>query len=156
MGAEFIINPHTSPVQVSLATPLSKITDSIDVGKQSCGGLITASALAINAIVATTTSNEFSLEGYNSCIVIADVSEITSGNWVIEVQGTPTSGGAVGQYVLSGAGVSPALTNKQISPSINANGRYNLIFKGLLPFNKIVCTRTTDGTLSAQIIPFNS
>lgn len=146
--------PDTQPVPVNMVTSLSKDVDSIDVAKLSKGGVITPTELT--SISATTTSNELtSCEGFNAILVEATVSNITSGNWVIELQGALTAGGTVGQYIDTLGISSPALTNKHISPLLNANGVYIIIFKGIANYNKLVCTRTTDGTLSIKVQPLN-
>lgn len=147
--------PDAEPVPTNMVTSLDSDYDSINVDKMGKGGVVSAVALGLSAITATTTSNEFSAEGFNALLVEATVSAIASGNWVIELQGALATGGTVGQYVDTLGIATPALTNKHISPQLNADGVYIIVFRGVADFNKLVCTRTTDGTLSVRVQPLN-
>lgn len=110
---------------------------------------------AHSAITATTTSSALECAGFNSVLVECTVTAITSGNWVIELQGCFTSGGTYGSIINANDVASPALTMKHVSPSLNANGNYVLVFKGVPEYIKIVATRTTDGTLTCKVQPIN-
>lgn len=138
-------------VKVSMTTALSKDFDSMDVAKMSKGAVSVAHA----AITATATSAEIDCRGFNALMVECAVSAITSGNWVVEVQGCTITGGTVGLYTNVADATPAGITNLFKSASMNANGNYILIFKGILDFNKVVATRTTDGTLTCKVQPCN-
>lgn len=111
-------------------------------------GSVTA---AHSTITATTTSGEIDCRGFNSILVECAVSAITTGNWVVDVQGTLETGGTVGDcYDLN-----VATATKLTTGSINANGNSVYLFRGIPDFVKIKATRTTDGTLTCKVQPLN-
>jgi hypothetical protein len=128
---------------------LSKDYDSIDVGKKSKGGVTTAH----NAITATATSVEIDTTGYNWVSVECAVSAIASGNWAIELTGCAVAGGTYGTlYKLKDDGTQVAYP----SVTLNANGTAILqYFIGGVNYIKVKATRTTDGTLTCKVTPFN-
>lgn len=136
---------------VNLASGLDSSLDTVNVNKMGKGDVTTAHA----AITATATSAEIDCRGYNSLLVECAVSDITSGNWVVEVQGSAASGGTLGLYTNLADAAPAGIVNLYKSASMNADGNYILIFKGILDYNKIVATRTTDGTLTCKVQPFN-
>lgn len=108
---------------------------------------------AHNAISASADSSEINCTGFNALLVQCSVSDITSGNWVVEVKGCLETGGSVGSIIYPQDNASPALTMKHISPAMDANGVYVMVFKGIPNFVKIAATRTTDGTLTCKVQP---
>lgn len=143
--------PDTTPVPANLVTALSHLLDSIDVAKMSKGAVTAAHS----AITATATSNEIDCRGFNSLLVECAVSAITSGNWVVEVQGSMESGGTLGLFTNLADAAPAGIVNLFKSASMNANGNYVLLFKGITDYVKIVATRTTDGTLTCKVQPMN-
>jgi len=129
---------------VSLATALSSEYDTIDVAKMSKGGIV----VTHNAITATATGDEIDCRGFNGIIVECAVSAITSGNWVVEVLGCAVSGGIFGRSYDSGGG-------EIKTPELNVNETVNFAFVDISNYVKIKATRTTDGTLTCKITPYN-
>lgn len=150
-GANHLNINSDGSADVNMATALSKDLDSVDVGKMSKGAVTTA----VDAKSATTTSTEIDCRGYNSLLVECAVSAITAGNWVVEVQGCTVSGGTVGLYTNLADAAPAGIVNVFKSAAMNANGNYILIFKGILDYNKVVATRTTDGTITVKVQPIN-
>ena len=106
----------------------------------------------LSGVTATTSSSEVDCSGYNRAALECAVSEITSGNWTVEVKGCFVTSGTVGSiYALRGSG-----WEAQITPELDANGVYIFIIENLPPFVKITGTRTTDGTLTAKLILYNA
>jgi hypothetical protein len=106
----------------------------------------------LSAITATTTSAEVNCTGFNSLLVECDVTDIVSGNWAVDVQGTMVSGTAVGDCYDMLAGSTPV---KMSTGTISANGKRLFIFRGIPDFIKIKATRTTDGTITCKVQPVN-
>ncbi|MCL6582717.1 MAG: hypothetical protein K6U11_03690 [bacterium] len=133
---------------VNLAGCLSHEYDTIDVAKQSKGGV----TVAHNAITATATSDEIDCRGYNAISVECEVSNITSGNWVVEILGSAISGGTFGNCYQPKDDGDFA---QQKTPTLDANGNKTFYFRGVPNFVKIRATRTTDGTLTCRVTPMN-
>jgi hypothetical protein len=140
-----INNQSVDPVQATLATTLSKDLDSIDVGKMSKGGFITAHS----AIVATTTSNEINCSGYNSILVEVSISGAVA-NWTFKVQGSFLSGGTfIDCYELANTGVMTLMSYQTDSSKI-------FVFRGIPDYIKIVAIEDVNGaTATVKVQPFN-
>lgn len=124
---------------VNLATALSKDTDSVDVGKMS---KTTGIPVEMQAIVATTTSNEINAAGYNSMIVII---EPTGGTWTGTVQGSPTSGGTF-LDLYDGA------TQMATGAISTARG---VLFRGLTDYVKLIGTKGTGTSANIKYVLLN-
>jgi hypothetical protein len=128
---------------------ISKDVDSIDVGKMSNGGTITA----LNGITATTTSDEIDLRGYKHIQLTLVGSAFTSGNFAVAFKGDSLTGGDFGDIYQQKDDKTYA---KVGDITVNANGTATYIIQNIgCKYLKLVATRTTDGTLSAYITPFN-
>ena len=128
---------------------LSKDIDSIDVGKMSNGGTITA----LNGITATTTSDEIDLRGYKHIQLTLIGSNFTSGNFAVSFKGDSLSGGAFGDIYQQKADNTYEKV-ADITVNSNATTTYVIPYIGC-KYLKLTATRITDGTLSAYITPFN-
>jgi len=138
-------------IPVDMATPLLKDIDSIDVGKMSNGGMI----VALDAVVVTTTSAEISVgaSGFKHVAIYLEGSAFTTGNFAFTLTGSAISGGSFGSI------------NKQIDagtfasiglPAISTAANFCYVIPNIgVNFLKILATRTTDGTLTARVVPFN-
>jgi len=156
----FLINDSIQPVSINgslvnipvdMATSLSKDIDSIDVGKMSNGGM----SVALDAIIVTTTSAEISVgaSGFKHIAIYLEGSAFTSGNFAFTLTGSAISGGSFGSI------------NKQIDagtyasiglPAISTVANFCYIIPNIgVNYLKILATRTTDGTLTARVVPFN-
>lgn len=143
--------PIGAPIYVSLATALSSEVDSVDVGKMTQGTVTTA----LNAVTATTASDEIPLgaAGFKSLAIEFTGAAFTSGNFANTITGAAISGGTFGNiYRKKDDG-----TDVQVTlPTINANATTLYIIENLgVPYIKITGTRTTDGTLTVKVVPFN-
>lgn len=128
---------------------LSKDIDSIDVGKMSNGGTITA----LNGITATTTSDEIDLRGYKHIQLTLVGSAFTSGNFAVALKGDSLTGGAFGDIYQQKADNTYA---KIADITVNSSGTVTYIIPNIgCKYLKLTATRTTDGTLSAYVTPFN-
>ncbi len=135
--------PGSAPVD--LVTALSSTYDSINVNKMSKGAVV----VAHDAIVITTTSTEIDCRGFNTISVECAVSAITSGNWQIECLGCAVTGGTFGRcYNMNGLEMKVT--------GLDTNETRALTFYGVPNYTKIRATRTTDGTLTCKVTPFNS
>ena len=147
-GDTAVLVDASGNVQVTLATTLSSVTDSIDVAKMSKGGVTTAHS----AITATATSSEIDCRGFNAISVEMAASALSAGNWVASILGCAVSGGTFGAcYTPRDDGTFVA----QATPAISANGNTTYYFKGIPNYVKILATRTTDGTLTVKCTPMN-
>jgi len=112
--------------------------------------------VALNAVVATTTSSAIRLgaEGYQGFVLKVVTADFTSGNYVVSITGCDTSAGTFGGIHIQ---QNDGTTVQQTIDAISTNGTRYYVFKDMpLEFIKITATRTTDGTLTATVIPFNS
>lgn len=136
-------------LRITLSTALSSDFDSMNVNKMGKGGTITAH----NAIVATTTSDPIDLTYYKHVSIEIAASAFTSGNWVIELLGCNLIGGAFGNiYKAKDDGTFTQLK----TPAISANGTYIYEFANIgAKYIQLKSTRTTDGTLTAKVTPYN-
>jgi len=134
-----------------MVTPLLKDLDSIDVGKMTNGGM----TVALDAIVATTTSAEIPIgaSGFKHVALYLEGSAFTSGNFALALTGSALSGGTFGTI------------NKQVDagtfavvsiPPISTNAGLCYVIPNIgVNFLKLLATRTTDGTLTVRVVPFN-
>jgi len=139
---------NATPLPANLVTLLSSEYDTIDVNKMSKGGVV----VAHNAITATATSSEIDCRGFNTISVECAVSNITSGNWLIEILGCALSGGTFGNCF---APKDDGTFVQQKTPVLSANGSTTYYFRGIPNYVKIKATRTTDGTLTCTVTPMN-
>ncbi len=130
---------------VTLGTALSQDLDSIDVGKMSKGGIITAH----NAITATATSNEIDCRGYNAVLIEVAIS-VAAKNWTFKVQGCMVSGGTfVDCYEQANTGVMTLM-------SYQCNASRMFLFRGIPDYIKLVATEDEDGaTVTVKAQPLN-
>jgi len=118
-------------------------------GIMSKGAVFTAHS----AIIATATSVAIDCRGFNMISVECAVSAITSGNWLIEILGCAISDGTFGEcYKIRDDGLELQLK----TPAINANSNKVYYFPAIANYIKIKATRTTDGTLTCKVTPFNA
>jgi hypothetical protein len=128
---------------------LSKDIDSIDVGRMSNAGTITA----LNGITATATSSEIDLGGYKHIQLTLVGSAFTSGNFVVAFKGDSITGGDFGDIYQQKI---DNTYDKVADITIYANGTVTYIIQNIgCKYLKLIATRTTDGTLSAYVTPFN-
>lgn len=145
VGIDQTTDATTNRVVAKISTVANE--NIVAVGQMNKGTVTTAH----NAIVVTTTSTEINCTGYNSLLVECAVSAITSGNWVVDVQGAMVTGGTVGDcYDLN-----VATPTKLTTGTISADGNRIFLFRGIPDFVKILATRTTDGTLTCKVQPMN-
>jgi len=116
----------------------------IDIAKISKGGVTTAH----DAIIATATSAEMDWRGFNAVSVECIVSDITSGNWAIEVLGCAISGGTFGRQWDSNS-------REAKVEDLNTNETMIFVFKDIANYGEIRATRTTDGTITVKCTPMN-
>jgi len=138
-------------IPVDMATALDKDIDSIDIGKMSNGAM----TVALNAIVATTTSAEISVgaNGYKHVAIYLEGSAFTSGNFALALTGSALSGGSFGSINRQ---VDAGTYAEHTLPAISTNANFVYIIPNIgVNFLKITATRTTDGTLTARVVPFN-
>ncbi|MEW5803133.1 MAG: hypothetical protein AB1847_13630 [bacterium] len=138
----------TTPLPANLVTTLSSEYDTIDISKMSKGGVV----VAHDAIAATATSSEIDCRGFNTISVECTVSNISSGNWVIEILGVAMSGGTFGNCY---APKDDGTFVQQKTPTLTANGNTTYYFRGIPNYVKIKAIRTTDGTLTCKVTPMN-
>ena len=129
---------------ITLATSLSSEYDTIDIAKMSKGGVTTAH----DAITATATSAEMDWRGFNAVSVECIVSDITSGNWAIEVLGCAISGGTFGRQWDSNSREAKVI-------DLDTNETMTFVFRDIANYGQIRATRTTDGTLTCKVTPMN-
>ena len=135
----------------NLEVALSKDIDSIDVGKMSNGG----SVLALNAVATTTTSAEIAVgaAGFKHVAVELTGSAFTTGNFAVAITGCSVSGGTFGTINKQKDDASFAPI---VIPSISTNATFIYIIPNVaVNYIKITGTRTTDGTLTVRVTPFN-
>lgn len=141
----------TYSIGVSSLTTLSSSLDSIDVAKMSNGG----TTIALNAVTSTTTSAEISVgaSGFKHVKVELLGASFSSGNFVVSLSGCEISGGTFGSiYVLRDDGTFAALGAMTINSNVNV---VYVLPNIAVNYLKIAGTRTTDGTLTARVTPFN-
>lgn len=122
---------------MALMTKLSKEFDSIDVGKMSKGGAITAH----NAIVDTKISGTIPCSGFNAVILHVVISG--TGKWKIDIQNA---------VIDNGIFVDAFDGEKQLSTGEITASR-SILFRGITDYIKIAATEITDGatcTIKAQ------
>ncbi|MEW5804071.1 MAG: hypothetical protein AB1847_18405 [bacterium] len=138
----------SNPQPCNLVTLLSaELGDSVDVARQSKGEVV----IAHNAITATATSAEIDCRGFNAVSIECAVSAISSGNWLVEILGCAISGGAFGNCYELQAGTWEIMQ----TPTLDADGNYTFLVRGIPNYIKIRATRTTDGTLTCTATPMN-
>jgi hypothetical protein len=128
---------------------LSKDIDSIDVAKMSGAGTTTA----LNAVTSTTTSSEIDIRGYKHIQLTLVGAAFSEGNFAVSFLGDSITGGTFGdiyRQLADGTYVKVA----DITISANVTVTYVLPYIGC-KYLKIKGTRTTDGTLTAYVTPFN-
>ena len=139
-------------LQTNLNTALDKDLDSINVGKMGNGGTTTA----LNAVTATTTSSEIAVgaNGFKHVAIELTGASFASGNFAVTLTGCTIAGGTYGAIHklkddLSAFAVIPTIT-------VSTNGVITYIIENIsVNYLKITGTRTTDGTLTAKVTPFN-
>lgn len=137
------------PMPANLTTALSSQFDSIDVAKMSKGGTVTAHT----GITATTTSAPIDMTGYRHISVEIVASALTAGNWVVELIGSNLIGGVYGNVnKMKDDGTFVQMK----TPAVSANGTYIYEFTNIgVRYLELKATRTTDGTLTAKVTPYN-
>ncbi|MEW6382153.1 MAG: hypothetical protein AB1611_21465 [bacterium] len=133
---------------VSLSTQLSSEYDTIDVSRMSKGGVV----VAHNSITATATSSEIDCRRFNTVSVECSITNVSSGNWLVEILGDAMSGGTFG---LCYAPRDDGTFTQMKTPVLTANGNYTYYFRGIPNYIKIKATRTTDGTLTCKVTLMN-
>ena len=145
-GVEANTDAHGN-LDVTLGTTLSSDLDSIDVARQSKGGV----TVAHEAITATAASEEVDCRGFNALLVEVTTSAISVGSWEVGVLGTLTSGGAAGPCFDVRSGNPSPMT----SGAVTTNGVALYVFKGIPDYVRIVATRAQDGALTCRVQPVN-
>lgn len=136
----------------NMATALSSDTDSVNVGKMGHGTTVTA----LSAVSATTTSSEISVgaAGYKHVKIELTGASFSSGNFAVTFTGAETSGSTFGAIYKLKSDLSAFATVPSITISSNVVVTYIIENIGV-NYLKVVGTRTTDGTLTAKVTPFN-
>lgn len=107
----------------------------------------------LSAIVATTTSSVIDMNNYKNISLEITTADFTTGNWVVELLGCMTSDGTFGNIYKE---QDAETFVQQKVPSISVNGTYIYTFLNIgAKYLKIKGTRTTDGTLTVKVTPFN-
>jgi hypothetical protein len=133
-----------SQTQTILAIPSSS---EVTVGNNS-----NANQTGVTVTLTVSPGNEIDCRGFNTISVECAVSDITSGNWLIEILGSALSGGTFGNCF---APKDDGTFIQQKTPLLNANGNTTYYFRGIPNYVKIAATRTTDGTLTCTVTPMN-
>jgi len=139
-----LVSGGISTQNVDIIDRSNRVNGTIDVAKMSKGGI----TVAHDAITATATGDEIDCRGFSGIIVECAVSEITSGNWIIEILGCAVSGGTFGHSYDSGGG-------EIKTPALSINETVNFAFVDISNYIRVRATRTTDGTLTCKITPYN-
>lgn len=105
---------------------------------------ISAEALGLKEVVATTTSNEIDARGFNA--VLIKITLDAAANWTTKLQGCFESGGTfVDLY-------EQANTGAMAQMSYQCNSSRMILFKGIPDYIKIVATEDADGAkYSAEV-----
>lgn len=126
-------------LKVTLATTLSKDTDSIDVGKMSKGGVVAFASVAVD-----TTTAEVNCRGYNAIKVWIEITG--TGTWTVAIKDCATSGGT---FVDSYDGS----TKHEIAGITSSR---SILFRGIGDYVKIYADETADGaTCVIKVQPLN-
>lgn len=138
------------PVQEQNA--LTSSVDTIDVAKMSPDGV----NLVMSGVVVTTTVSAIPVlaNGFKHVAIQIEGSAFTSGNFAFALQGCEIIAGNYGSiYKQKDDGTfSTALG----IPAISTNATFLYIFPNIgVNYLKLTATRTTDGTLSVRVLPFN-
>lgn len=150
IGTTKIVSPTDPlPVDSVLSTALSKDIDSIDVAKQSAGG-VTTTHDAITASVAIASCNEINCRGFNSVHIQITLSGAFS--WTFAVYGSLTSGGVYGAVYANYGGTMTAMSITQNTADTRVYS-----FTGIPDYIKIVPTEGADGAAATVIVqPYNA
>lgn len=106
------------------------------------GGIVTAHSAA----AATATSDEIDCTGFNSIVILTDLSATGTPNWTITVTGSLASGGTFAAVKLVTTAIS---TGALTADSVN-------VFQGIPNFIKIVATENSGtGTATITVQPIN-
>jgi hypothetical protein len=100
-----------------------------------------------DAITGTATSDAVDCEGYNSLLVLADIS--ISKNWTFKVTGCDTSGGTFKDCYANNGGTMAVM-------SYQTNSSKVFMFTGVPDYIKVVATEDEDGaTVTVKVQPLN-
>jgi hypothetical protein len=140
---------EANPLPVTQSTALNATFDSVDVKLMSKGSTTTP----LNAITATTTSTPIDMTKHRHVSVEITVSAFTAGNFVVDLLGASIISGTYGTlHKLKDDGTFAQLK----TPTISANGTYTYEFTNIgARYIELRATRTTDGTLTAKVTPYN-
>ena len=138
------------PVQEQNA--LTSSVDTIDVAKMSPDGV----NLVMNGVVATTAVSAIPVlaNGFKHVAIQVEGSAFTTGNFAFALQGCEIVAGNYGSIFKQKDDGTFSLALG--IPAISANGSSIYILPNIgVNYLKLTATRTTDGTLTVRVLPFN-